>query len=358
MRVNRVKLVNYRNYENREVSFCEGVNVVMGANAQGKTNLVESVILSCIGRSPRTPRDKELIRHGADSAYVRIDGDRRVGRVTVETVLSPHENKRIRINGLPIRRIGELMGNLNAVFFSPDELRIVKAGPGDRRRFLDIDISQMSKRFFYELNRYNHVLYQRNKLLKSGRATEDMLAVWDIQLAETGARIIRQRKEFVRRLAVFCREAHTFLTDGAESLEIAYEGFDGDTEDELKDAFLAALAGARERDNKLGFTTQGLHKDDLIITVDGTDMRAYGSQGQQRTVALSLKLAELEIFADVLGEYPVLILDDVMSELDPSRQRKLLERIRSVQTLITCTHLEIPIGGAHILHVENGRITD
>jgi len=357
MVIRSLKLIDYRNYTHQEVSFSAGINVITGENAQGKTNLVEAVVLSCIGRSPRTPRDKELIRWNAPHAYVCCTGERKYGKVKVETFLTHTENKRISINGLPIRKLGELMGNLNAVYFTPDELKIVKSGPGERRRFLDIDISQLSKTYFYELSRYNRILSQRNKLLKTGHATVDTLSIWDVQLASVGARIIRQRKEYVKRLARLGCEAHAYLTDGKERLAIAYEGLRGDTEQEIEQAFLSALEQSRERDLRLQYTTQGLHKDDLALTIDGVDIRSFGSQGQQRTAALAMKLAELEIFHEILDEYPVLILDDVLSELDPVRQAKLLDHAHGVQTLITCTTAVERIQGAHTLTVRDGVVT-
>lgn len=356
MKIERVLLQSYRNYDRAEVILSDGVNVFSGANAQGKTNFVEAVILSCVGRSPRTPRDKELVRWECPAAYIRVDAQKKHAKMRIETEISRTENKRISINGLPIRRIGDLMANLNCVFFSPDELKIVKAGPADRRRFLDMAISQMSKTYFYELSRYNRVLNQRNKLLKSGRATVDTLSIWDVQLANSGGKIVRQRKEFVKRIKEYASACHAELTDGIEHLEIEYEGTAGETEQEIGDKLLHDFQNCLERDLRFGVTSTGLHKDDLAIKVNAVDMRAFGSQGQQRTVALSLKLAELEIFKSITGESPVLILDDVLSELDAARQSKLLGKLSGVQTLITCTDLASPVTEASFYKVENGRI--
>ena len=272
--------------------------------------------------------------------------------------LSKAENKRIALNGLPISRIGELMGAVNGVFFSPDELKIVKEGPSDRRRFLDTDICQMSKTYFYLLNRYNKVLLQRNRLLKEGdgEALRSTLPVWDEQLASAGAGIIVTRRKFIGKLKPLVKAEHSFLTGGAEDIEVDYEGLEGADVAAAKANFLAALSANVKRDIKHGFTGDGPHKDDFAVRLGGVDLRAFGSQGQQRTAALSLKLAELEIFAGEIGEYPVLLLDDVLSELDLSRQRQLLERIQKVQTVLTCTHMETPPAGAAIYTVAEGTV--
>lgn len=339
MVVKQAILTDYRNYAQTCVDFCDGLNVLCGANAQGKTNLLEAVYLCSVGRSPRTPRDKELIRKGCDRGKVKLIQRDRGGDNTVEILLDRSENKRVAINGMPISRMGELMGVVAAVYFSPDEMRIIKDAPGDRRRFMDIALCRMSKAYFYLLGRYNKILAQRNRLLKSGRATDDVLDVWDTQLSAEGAKIARQRQAYVKQLGVFAQEAHAYLTEGKESLSIGYEGYTGETTEEIASAFAAELAANRERDKSLCYTSCGVQKDDIAVKVGETDVRAYGSQGQQRTAALALKLSEMELHYSLGGEYPVLLLDDVLSELDPYRQRKLIERSRKYQTILTCTHL-------------------
>lgn len=346
MIVKRAELSDYRNYEQTRVDFGEGINVLCGDNAQGKTNLLEAIYFCSVGRSPRTPRDKELIRKGCDRGRVKITQEDRGGANSVEILLDRTENKRVAINGMPISRMGELMGVVAAVYFSPDEMRIIKDAPGDRRRFMDIALCRMSKAYFYLLGRYNKILAQRNRLLKSGKATDDVLDVWDAQLSEEGAKVAKQRKTYVEKLSGFACEAHEYLSDGKEKLILEYEGLKGESTEEIANNFAAELLSNRERDKALCYTSCGIQKDDIAVKVGETDVRAFGSQGQQRTAALSLKLSEMEMHCAQSGEYPVLLLDDVLSELDPYRQRKLIERSGKYQTVITCTHLPAEIQSA------------
>ena len=346
MIVKRAELKDYRNYGQLLVDFCDGINVLCGDNAQGKTNLLEAIYFGSVGRSPRTPRDKELIRKGCDRGRIKLTQEDRGGTNTVEILLDRTENKRVAINGMPITRMGELMGVVAAVYFSPDEMRIIKDAPGDRRRFMDIALCRISKAYFYLLARYNKILAQRNRLLKSGRATDDVLDVWDAQLAAEGAKIVKNRRGYVEKLGEYAREAHEYLSDGKESLILEYEGFSGSDTAEIEANFLGELRRSRERDKMLCFTSCGVQKDDIAVKIGDTDVRAYGSQGQQRTAALSLKLSECELHFAQSGEYPVFLLDDVLSELDPFRQRKLIERSKKYQTVITCTHLPAEISSA------------
>lgn len=337
MKLQRAILRNFRNYKSADVVFSDGINVFLGKNAQGKTNIIEALYFACVGRSPRTSKDKELIMFDCPDAYVDVRGETAAGPERIEIYINRSENKRISINQTPVLRIGELLGTIGVVFFSPEELKIVKDGPADRRRFLDIDISQLSKNYFYSLNRYNKALSQRNRLLKSGKADEGTLFIWDEQLASAGADITAARRDYVNTLAQHARLAQEYLTDGKESLVISYEGIEGETAAEIKAEHLKLLAADRERDIRNGYTCEGAHKDDIKITVNGSDLRIYGSQGQLRTAALALKLAEIEVFKAMNGEYPVLILDDVLSELDEARARKLIERVSVMQTFITGT---------------------
>ena len=360
MYVQNVEVKNFRNYEAGAAEFCPALNVMRGRNAQGKTNLLEAVYLCCIGKSPRATRDRDLIRWGGEHAKVALTVMKREGSVKIEIYFSEKENKRVLLNGLPIMRIGELMGALNCVFFSPDELKIVKESPSDRRRFMDIDISQMSKTYFYLLNRYNKILSQRNKLLKTGNESvmKETLPVWDAQLAETGAKIVVSRKRFIEKLKPYVSREHQNLTEGKEDLNIEYEGLSGETVPELTENFLKGLREAAKKDLKNGFTSVGPHKDDFSLTSGGVDLRVFGSQGQQRTAALALKLAELEIFAGEIGEYPVLLLDDVLSELDLNRQAQLIKRTERVQTILTCTHLSADFHAAEmkVFDISEGKI--
>lgn len=335
MRIERLTIKNYRNYASADIMPGGGVNLFVGNNAQGKTNLLESIYLASVGRSARTPRWQELIKWNESEALVRVGVRKDVGGDSVEIRLD--KEKRVAINGLPITRIGELMGVLKTVLFSPDELRIVKEGPGERRRFIDIALCQLSKAYFYALTRYNKILAQRNKLLKSN-PTDETLEVWDMQLAKEGARVIKTRRGFVERLKPLAETVHRDIT-GTETLVLSYEGISGENAEEIESNFAAALKKSRDRDRIFMLTHVGPQRDDLAITADGIDLRSYGSQGQQRSAALSLKLAEMELLKIESGEYPVLLLDDVLSELDAYRQTKLLSHIKAYQTVITCTSL-------------------
>lgn len=340
MKVTQLTITDYRNYEHESVRFGDGINVLIGDNAQGKTNLLEAVYLCSVGRSARTPRDKELIRYGCNRAFIHMDTETRLTRERVEIVLDKAANKRIAVNGMPISRMGELMGVVSTVLFSPDEMRIVKESPQDRRRFMNIALSQISRAYFYALIRYNKILSQRNKLLKTGNVTDSALDVWDMQLADIGARIIKSRRGFVANLGQLANNNHKFLTDDKESLVLGYESIDGETLEQINANFMRELGETRERDKQFGFTHVGAHKDDMSFHIDGIDVRSYGSQGQQRTASLALKLAEVDAFFGQKGEYPVLLLDDVLSELDKTRQIKLMNKVGNLQTILTCTHLE------------------
>ena len=339
MYVKRLQLKDFRNWETAGVALFEGLNIFEGRNAQGKTNLLEAIYLTCVGKSMRTSKDKELIRWEHERARVRTDVVKRGGGESVEIVLDKAVNKCVSVNGLPLTRLGELMGTILCVLFSPEEIKIVKESPSERRRFADIALSQLSKGYFYRLNRYNRTLSQRNKLLKSPRLDPNVLDVWDIQLVEAGAGIVKSRRGFIDRLLPLAQKVHSFLTDGKETLSLKYEGAAGEDIEAVKKSFADMLALSRESDLKTGFTHIGPHKDDVAIAADGVDLRTFGSQGQQRTAALSLQLALLELMEDFTGEKPILLLDDVMSELDEVRRMRLLEFISPYQTIITCTEL-------------------
>jgi len=359
MHVSALIITNFRNYKKQSVELSDGINVFTGSNGMGKTNLLEAVYLCSIGKSARTPRDKELIKWEETSARVKLEVQKEAGDESVEIILSKQENKRVLVNGMPVSRLGELMGVVSTVFFSPTELKIVQGAPSERRSFIDIAVCQISKAYFYLLTRYNKILAQRNRLLKSGKLSEDALDIWDMQLASEGAKVIKTRKGFIKELAPLVEEHHNFLSDEKESAVILYEGLHSETIEELKEEFLLALKKDREKDKRHGYTHTGPHKDDLAIKINGVDIRTYGSQGQQRTAALSLKMAELSLNDKTRGEKPVLLLDDVLSELDIGRQKKLMERIKGYQTLITCTHLEPSIedalGDSYVRFVvENG----
>ena len=359
MQIKNLTLKNFRNYADENFEFTEGLNVLYGKNAQGKTNCAEAVFYLCTGVSPRARREKQLIMHGKQRADISATACGRYGDVNIAATI--FENGReIRINGNRIARNADLLGNIFSIFFSPSELRLIQDGPDERRRFLNISISQLSKPYYTALLRYNKILEQRNNLLKD-RDTGliyDTLPVWDEQLAKYAAIVVRHRADYIARLAPVAEEEHYRLTDGAEKHVVRPEKrYDGDDE-ELKEQLFEELQRNYERDVRLGYTSIGPHRDDLDFLINGQDAKNFASQGQTRTAALSVKLAEMEIFKQLSGEYPVLILDDVMSELDLPRRKKLVERARGMQTILTCTHAERVLYGRQTnkIRIEGGAI--
>lgn len=339
MKITRIQLANYRNLKNQTVTPCQGLNVFVGDNAQGKTNLVESVYLCCIGKSPRTDKDKDLVCWGQDSARVKVGYVGRYGEGNIEVELALGSKKKISANGVPLAKMGELMGHVNCIYFSPNEIRIISQSPAERRRFLDIDLCQTDKNYFYSLVRYNKALAQRNNALKSAVDLEDAKDAvfgWNSVLAEEGAKIVAKRQNFCKQLAPLAKTSHEKITDGKETLEMRYvANIGGETPQAIFEGFHLALEESLEKDFQLRHTSVGCQRDDISLKINGVDVRNFGSQGQLRTTALSLKLAELVLFKNTIGEYPVLILDDVLSELDADRQKRLLNFDEDLQILLT-----------------------
>ncbi|MDE6275237.1 MAG: DNA replication/repair protein RecF [Clostridia bacterium] len=360
MYIESVKLNNFRSYENKEVTFKEGLNIIVGKNAVGKTNLLESIYCCGIGKSPRTNKYKEMIKWGNDIAYIKVVLRKNKTSHTIEFSIDNQDKKRISIDGIPLVKLGDIIGLLNIVFFSPDEMKLIKESPQERRRFADISLSQQNKKYFYSLSKYNNILSQRNKLLKEHRdvkALPEMLYGWDVQLAEHGAYIIQKRYEFVDKIQVFAKKMHSELTDNLEELELEYESrVEYGEYSKMKEDFFQRLRGDFEKDLNLSYTSFGAHRDDIGIKINGIDARKFGSQGQQRSVALSLKLAEIYLFESEVGEKPVLLLDDVLSELDPSRRKKLMELSSGLQTLITCTDFDMDIAHNRIIIEKDERV--
>ena len=359
MQIKNLTLKNFRNYSCENFEFSGGLNVLYGKNAQGKTNCAEAVFYLCTGTSLRARRDRQLIKHGENSAEISALASGRYGDVNISATI--YENGReVRVNGNKIAKNAELLGNIFSVFFSPSELRLIQDGPDERRRFLNISISQLSRSYYTALLRYNKILEQRNNLLKDRDIglVYDTLPVWDEQLAKYAAIVVRHRAEFISRLAPIAEDEHAKLTDGAEKLEVRPERVYLGDDEELKEQIFFELKRNYERDIRLGYTTTGPHRDDLDFTINGQDAKHFASQGQTRTAALSVKLAEMEIFRQLSGEYPVLILDDVMSELDLPRRKKLVARAQGMQTILTCTHAERVLYGreANKIRIEGGAI--
>jgi len=337
--VESLKLQNYRNYEYLNMNFAEKINIIYGDNAQGKTNILESMYVCATSKSHRGSKDREIIRFDNDESYIKVNVKKNDMNYRIDMHLKKNKPKGIAVNGIPIKRAVELFGILNIVFFSPEDLNIIKNGPSERRRFIDMELSQLDKIYLDCLINYNKVVNQRNSLLKeyafSGR--EDIISsldIWDMQLVKYGNDVIKSREKFVKEINDLVKSIHTKLSGDREQLEIIYEPCVKEQD------FESELVRVRDRDLKFKCTNIGPHKDDMCFLINGMDVRKYGSQGQQRTAALSLKLAEIELVKQIIHDTPVLFLDDVLSELDSRRQNFLLDSIGNIQTMITCTGLD------------------
>lgn len=337
MIIKSIELQNFRNYEDLNISFDEGTNIFYGDNAQGKTNILEAVYLSGTTKSHKCSKDKEMIRFGEQEAHIRTVVVKKDKEYQIDMHLKNNRSKGIAINKVPIKKASELFGILNMVFFSPEDLNIIKNGPAERRRFLDSELCQLDKIYLSDLTTYNKILNQRNKLLKDmvyRPDLKDTLSVWDMQLVETGRKIIRRRKQFVDELNEIVHDIHYRISGEKEDLLLQYEP-------SIEDIFFEdELSRVKERDMRQCMTSVGPHRDDLLFSIGEVDIRKFGSQGQQRTSALSLKLSEIELVKRSIHDTPVLLLDDVLSELDSNRQNYLLNSIHDTQTLITCTGLD------------------
>ena len=357
MIIRSIELRNFRNYENLDIAFDEGTNILYGDNAQGKTNILEAAYMSGTTKSHKGSRDKEMIRFEENEAHIRTVVEKNEKQFQIDMHLRRNGAKGVAINKIPIKKASELFGILNIVFFSPEDLNIIKNGPAERRRFIDLELCQLDKLYLSDLSSYNKVLNQRNHLLKDIAYRPDLLdtlSVWDTQLIEYGRRIIDKRKTFVDELNQIIQQIHSNISGGRENLILKYEP-------NIDDIFFEdELSRAKNKDLKLCQTTVGPHRDDMLFSIDGVDIRKYGSQGQQRTTALSLKLAEIHIIKEETGEDPVLLLDDVMSELDLERQEFLVRTLSDIQLFITTT--EIPdlllkkFPDYRVYRVENGKI--
>lgn len=343
MKIDKLYLHNFLSYEELRINFSDGLNVIRGKNASGKTNLLEAVYLSSLGKTARNIKDKDLIRWNDDQgATIRVNVKKSYGNFEIEIFVNKSGQKFIKINSLPISKLSELLGIINVVYFSPDEMKLIKESPVDRRRFLDISLSQQNKTYFYTLMKYNKLLQQRNKLLKDYKdkpSLNKMICLVDESILPCIEHIMLNRKKFIENLQPFADSQHKNLTAGKESLNIKYETEDVDFDD-IKGSMKKLYAKSFEKDKKLEYTSNGIHRDDLKIMAGDIDVRKYGSQGQQRTAVLSLKLAEIFMFHNHTGEYPLLLLDDVLSELDYQRQKALLNATKEAQTIVTCTEFD------------------
>lgn len=357
MKINNLELNNFRNYNNAKVELKDGLNFIVGKNAQGKTNLLESIYLLSVGKSPKNSKDKQIINFNQEKAKVAVSFSTSAGNKTIEMYLDKSDKKSIKINNLNILKLTELVGTLSVVYFSPDELKLIKEVPEDRRTFLDVSISQFDKGYLYNLLKYNRILKMRNQILKSLESREsklEQLKLFTPQLIETAEKIIEKRLIFIENLKIIAKNIHKIITI-EENLDISYsynkkENFS--IIEDLKNQFEKSI----EKELELGYTTVGPHRDDIIFKINDLDCKYYASQGQQRTVALVVKLSLMEVIKQEIGEYPILLLDDVLSELDEARQNRLLNLTTKYQTLISCTQLPSIDLKCVSIRIENGKI--
>ncbi|MTD31229.1 DNA replication/repair protein RecF [Planomicrobium sp. YIM 101495] len=362
MRIDRLTLENYRNYESLELSFSPEINVFIGENAQGKTNIMESIYVLSMAKSHRTSNDKELIRWDADYGKIKADVQRKYGKLPLEILLS-RKGKKAKANHLEQKRLSDYIGQLNVVMFAPEDLNLVKGSPQLRRRFIDMEIGQISPVYLHDLVTYQHLLKQRNHLLKQNYGKSSINDVtFDIyteQFIEAAVKIIQKRFQFMELLQQWAEPIHHGISRGLEKLQIRYQPVSGLkpewTPEEMASFLQSKLGEVKKKEIERGTTLVGPHRDNLQFLVNGYDVQTYGSQGQQRTTALSLKLAEIELIKQEVGEPPVLLLDDVLSELDDYRQSHLLNTIQgSVQTFVTTTSVD----GIHHDTIRNARLFD
>ena len=359
MKVEKVSLENFRNYNSQEITFREGLNVICGLNASGKTNLMESIFVSAIGRSPRTKNEKDLIKMGEDRAYIHLSLEKKFRTHKINVEIDKAEGKKINVDGAKITRLGELIGLLTVVYFSPDELKMIKEAPQERRRFMDLSLSQESKPYYLTLSKYNALLQQRNKLIKTTDYAEfsQTAFIWETQMAEAATDIILKRRAFIEKIGKIADEYHRKIAGENEDITLLYEPcVEGTEREEIKTALLKKLEESHEKDYELGYTSVGVHREDFNIASKGIDLRKFGSQGQQRTAALVIKLAEIEYYYNESGEKPILLLDDVLSELDEKRRTALLEATKGTQTLITCTEFHENVEEFFEIRIDKGHL--
>ena len=353
MYIEKIKLQNFRNYENLEIDLNKNINIIYGENAQGKTNIIESIFLCAFGKSFRTSKEKEMIKFNEEKSLVEAFYQKkdRDGKIKIEL----GNKKQISLNGIKIKKLSELLGNINIVIFTPEDINILRDGPVKRRRFLDMMIGQLRPNYVYNLNMYTKTIEQRNNYLrqiKEENKPEEMLEIWDEKLAEYGEKVYIYRKEFIEKIYNKINEIHGNITDNKETLKIEFI-----SNCDNKENYLKLLKERRKLDIIKGFTTKGIHRDDFVIYINGKEVNIYGSQGQNRTVVLSLKIAELNVIYEEIGEYPILLLDDFMSELDEVRRKNFLNNIKNTQVILTCTEkIDLPEIEYNLYNIRKGEI--
>jgi DNA replication and repair protein RecF len=360
MQIKNLNLQNYRNYDSLSVNFYPGCNIIYGENGQGKTNILESIYMCGFGKSHKSSKEREIIKNGCEEAHIKAEFESEYNSHRVDIHLRKNKSKGMALDRVPIRKYGDLYGNILVVMFSSEDLDIVKRSPSERRKFLDMQLCQIDPLYMDNLVNYNKIIDQRRELFK--RADEDgdlhefnsTLDIWDLQLCDYGSRIIKRRRQFIDELNEIIFDIHYDITGGREKLKIVYEPSANE------DTYFEELLINREKDRFYKQTHMGPHRDDMSFYDGDTDLKIYGSSGQQRSCALSLKLSEIYIIEKIKKEKPVLLLDDVLSELDRNRQNQLIKCLDDIQTLITCTgmdeFIEDKLGEVHKIHISQGRI--
>ena len=359
MIVKKLELENFRNYKSLDLELDPNKNILYGNNAQGKTNILEAIYICSTTKSHRSNKDIELIKFDEREAHIKIFLEKKEKEYRIDVHLRKNKTKGIAVNGIPIKRASELFGIFNVIFFAPEDLNIIKNGPSERRRFMDLELCQLDKMYVNNLINYNKVLNQRNRLLKDisfNPKLEDTLDVWDEQLILYGKEIIKKREEFIKQISKIIKPIHEDLTNKEEAIKIDYQ-----KNTEIRN-FEKNLKRNRSVDLKHKNTSVGPHRDDILFFNKDINIRTYGSQGQKRTIALSLKLAEIELVKKIINDTPVLLLDDVLSELDSDRQNHLLERLNDIQTIVTCTGLDEFVENSfnidRIFKVDNAKVKE
>ncbi|WP_294393277.1 DNA replication/repair protein RecF [uncultured Clostridium sp.] len=358
MYIKNIMLANYRNYESLSLELSKNVNVFIGDNAQGKTNVLEAIYYCAFAKSHRTSKDRELINWKNDKAYISllVGKDRLDKKIDINILRDG--KKAIKVNSIKVAKIGELFGTFNVVMFSPEDLKVIKEAPNLRRKLLDMELSQINKKYYFNLVQYNKILNERNILLKSKNFNKDVLEVYDFQMVEFADYIIEKRLEYIDKINFYGNKIHEEITAGKESIKFKYS-CNVDLNN-YKENYLKKLQDSINRDREKGLTSVGPHRDDFNVFLNDIDAKTFGSQGQQRTAILTMKFSSLKIIKEITGEYPVLLLDDVLSELDVNRKRYILSTIQGIQTVITCTGIEVLSeyldSNAKIFNVSSGRI--
>ena len=334
MQVDSINLINFRNYENLKLNFSQNLNMIIGQNGQGKTNIVEAIHFLSFAKSFRTSKDKEVINFGYDTSYIKAITKNQNGKSNIDIKLSKDSKKAVNIDSSPISKISDLMGIVNVVIFSPEDTKIVSDSPSYRRAFMDKEISQIRPVYYNLLLDYNKTLNNKNTMLKSPKTDSIMLDIYDEQLSDIMEKIISYRVNFIQKISVIAKNTHAQISSQKENLIVEYKG---NLKSNTKENIYLELKNARQDDIRLSTSTKGIHKDDIMLKIQDTDIRKFGSQGQKKTATIALKLSEIDLIYEMKNEYPIVILDDIFSELDITRRKMLIEKLYNIQTFITTT---------------------